>query len=124
MENEEEKIKQFCSKCNKKLYSFKEPQSYVFLAKDYYSKDQIDSSIFQMSTMLNLEHGKSEDRENLLNYAIQTGVLQAANVCFECFSRIIEEIDNSINLAEETRRDYADNLRSMEEESRASIFDL
>ncbi len=124
MEQQKEKEKQVCHECRKKLLLKPEANmSYVILNKDQFFMNE--STLFgdPFRQVSELRKG-GEDKEQILYHAVQSGELLANAICFECYEHILEELETSINSAEQIKQDYADNLRSMEEETRASIASI
>ncbi len=120
---EEKEPHQVCAECGKRLIPRKEPNmSYVILNKEQFLMNINESSLYPdpLGSITELRHGG--DKEQSLYHAIQTGELLAPNACLDCLNRIMTELDTSIDIAEEIRKDYADNLRSMEEETRARMI--
>ena len=119
MEQQEEKdVQQTCQDCGKKLSRTKDQNmSYVILNSE---QSLIADSVYGDPFLSGSELRKNEDKEQILYHTLQTGEFLGTSVCFECFERIMNELESSINTAEQVRQDYADNLRSMEGETRAS----
>lgn len=118
---EEQKVTrhQKCHECRKVLALKDDPNmSYVILNSDQMNINE--STLNPDLPIGELRRGKN--KQQLLFHAVQTGELLAKNVCFECYEKLVGDLNTSIDATEQVRQDYADNLRSMEEEKRSRSF--
>jgi len=107
---------QKCHECRKLLTLKDDPNmSYVILNNDQIS---INESMLNPDLTIG-ELRKVKNKQQLLFHACQTGELLAKNVCYGCYKKLLDDLANSIEATEQVRQDYADNLRSMEEEKRS-----